>query len=69
MRGQYDQAMTEVQRITDALRELVAEDAVGPWLETPNKAFDGANPLELIERGETDRTWQVIFTLRSGGVA
>ncbi len=61
--------MTEIQRITSALAEIVAADAVGPWLENPNEAFGGAKPLKLIERGETDRIWQMIYTLRSAGVS
>jgi hypothetical protein len=39
----------------DALGDIMAGDTIGPWLQTPNDAFDGAKPLELIERGETDR--------------
>jgi len=39
---------------------------VGKWLETPNDAFGGLKPLEVIERGEIDRIWQMVHTLRSG---
>lgn len=59
----------EVKRIIDALGEIVVADAIGPWLETPNEALGGAKPLEIIERGEGDRIWQMIYTLRSGGVS
>lgn len=37
-----------------------------PWLTAPNDAFDGLKPLEVIERGESDRIWQMIFLMRSG---
>jgi hypothetical protein len=33
---------------------------------TPNDAFDGLKPLEVIECGEVDRIWQMIIILRSG---
>jgi DNA-binding transcriptional regulator YiaG len=62
----FRRRLTEVERITNALSEIVQEDAVGPWLQTPNKAFDNAKPMELIERGEIDRIWQMIHSLRSG---
>jgi hypothetical protein len=32
----------------------------------PNEAFGGLKPLEVIERGEIDRIWQMIHLLRSG---
>ena len=46
--------------------EVIRNDAIGPWLEQPNEAFDGLKPLEVIERGEVDRLWAMIFYLRSG---
>jgi len=49
-----------------ALSEVIQSDAIGPWLEQPNNAFDGLKPIEVIERGEVDRIWQMIFYLRSG---
>ena len=55
-----------LRRIVDALSEVIRTDAVGPWLEQPNSAFDGLKPIEVIERGEVDRIWQMIFCLRSG---
>jgi len=39
---------------------------LGKWLETPNSAFGGLRPLEVIERGESDTIWQMIYFLRSG---
>jgi hypothetical protein len=41
-------------------------EAIGDWLETPNPAFERLKPLEVIERGEIDRVWQMIFLLESG---
>ena len=56
----------ELCRLVDALAEVIQPDAIGPWLEQPNSAFDRLKPLEVIERGEVDRIWQMIFHLRSG---
>lgn len=58
--------LKELKRVVDALSEVIQKDAVGPWLEQPNDAFDGLKPIEVIERGEIDRIWQMIFYLRSG---
>ena len=40
--------------------------AVVSWLKQANDAFDGLKPIEVIERGEIDRIWSMIFQLRSG---
>jgi transcriptional regulator with XRE-family HTH domain len=58
--------LTELQRLTDALTEVMQEKSVGGWLQTANAAFDGLKPLEVIERGESDRIWEMIYFLRSG---
>lgn len=58
--------LKELKRVVDALSEVIQKDAIGPWMEQPNDAFDGLKPIEVIERGEIDRIWQMIFYLRSG---
>lgn len=56
----------ELRRVVDGLAEVIQKDAIGPWLEQPNGAFGGLKPIEVIERGEVDRIWQMIYDLRSG---
>ncbi len=56
----------ETERFQARLAELVRPDAIPEWLDTPNDAFDGLKPLEVIERGEIDRLWNMIFYLESG---
>jgi hypothetical protein len=41
-------------------------ESIASWLETPNPAFDGLTPLEVIERGQIDRIWRMVFELESG---
>lgn len=55
----------ELRRVVDALGDVIQKDAIAPWLEKPNSAFDGLKPIEVIERGEVDRIWQMIYYLRS----
>jgi hypothetical protein len=47
--------LTELKRIFETLEKLVAKKTIGPWLKESNTAFDGSTPLQVIERGETDR--------------
>ena len=49
-----------------AQRRPVTPTRTTSWLDTPNDAFDGLKPLEVIERGEIDRLWNMIFYLESG---
>jgi DNA-binding XRE family transcriptional regulator len=56
----------EVQRLCDSLGEVVEASEISTWLQTPNTAFAGLKPIEVIERGEIDRLWEMVFRLRSG---
>jgi DNA-binding transcriptional regulator YiaG len=58
--------LIELLRLTNALSEVMKKESLGPWLQTPNDAFDGLKPLEVIDRGESDRLWSMIYFLRSG---
>ena len=58
--------LTEIKRLFAALERLVSPEAIGPWLKDPNPAFDGSTPLQVIERGETDRIWRMVYELESG---
>lgn len=61
--------MSEVQRLCDALKKVIDPRAIGPWMQEPNRAFGGLKPLEVIERGEIDRLWRMIYQLESGNPA
>jgi DNA-binding transcriptional regulator YiaG len=56
----------ETERFQDRLADVVPPQEIPEWLNTPNDAFDGLKPLEVIERGEIDRLWNMIFYLESG---
>lgn len=60
------QRLNEVDRLRDALGEIMKPDHIAAWLQTPNDAFGGLKPLEVIERGESDRIWRMIYYLESG---
>ncbi|MGZ4963533.1 MAG: hypothetical protein ACXWBP_02785 [Limisphaerales bacterium] len=58
--------LTELKRVFRALEKLVPAKTVGPWLKQTNEAFAGSTPLQVIERGELDRIWRMIYELESG---
>jgi transcriptional regulator with XRE-family HTH domain len=60
------QRIREIQRLQEALSRVMKPQFVGIWLETPNDAFGGLKPLEVIERGEVDRIWRMIYELEAG---
>lgn len=62
----FTRRFIEIKRLIDALAEIMKPESIGGWLKTPNPAFDGQKPLEVIERGEADRLWSMIYFIRSG---
>lgn len=64
--GPSRQRMMELTRLQRALTTVIEPSYVGEWLQTPNDAFEGLKPLEVIERGQIDRLWRMIYILESG---
>jgi transcriptional regulator with XRE-family HTH domain len=60
--------LIEFARMYQALSELVEPSAIGPWLEKSNLSLQGSTPLQVIERGESDRIWRIVWQLREGNV-
>lgn len=58
--------LVEMKRLLTALATVVRSTAIADWLDTPNPAFDGLKPIEVVERGQIDRLWRMIFQLESG---
>ena len=56
----------ETERFQAKLAEVVRSEEIPQWLDSPNDAFEGLKPLEVIERGEIDRLWNMIYYLESG---
>ena len=64
--GKLRRPYAEVARLYEALSEVVEPKAIGPWFVTPNEAFGGLKPMELIERGVIDRLWDMVYRLQTG---
>jgi hypothetical protein len=59
--------MVPEQQLRERLAALIGSpEQLAAWLKSPNKAFGGSQPLQVIERGEIDRTWRMIYFLESG---
>jgi len=61
-----EKALVEMDRLLEALARVMQPAQVGQWLKSPNPAFDGSTPLQVVERGESDRLWHMLFDLESG---
>ena len=61
-----EKALVEMDRLLEGLSRVMAPEQIGPWLKSPNTAFGGCTPLQLVERGETDRIWRMLYDLESG---
>ncbi len=59
-------AIVAVDRLLRALAEVVRKEAVAEWLEQPNEGFGNLKPLEVVERGESDRLWRMIYFVGAG---
>jgi hypothetical protein len=59
-------ALVEMDRLLDALTRIMPPAQVGSWLKSPNSAFDGSTPSQVVERGEMDRLWRMLYDLESG---
>jgi transcriptional regulator with XRE-family HTH domain len=56
----------EMRRLRDALAEGIRPEFIPRWLETPCEGLGGLKPVEVLERGETDRLWRTVFLIGSG---
>ena len=54
------------EAIWSVLARVMEPAQVGRWLKSPQPAFDGSTPLQVVERGEMDRIWHMLYDLGSG---
>jgi transcriptional regulator with XRE-family HTH domain len=58
--------MEEMKRLRDALADGIQAEFIARWLETPCEGLGGLKPVEILERGETDRLWRTVLLIGSG---
>lgn len=57
---------TELDRLREGLGGIMQPEGLGDWLRAPNEYFDGFSPMELLQRGEIDRIWRLIWRMEDG---
>ena len=55
-----------MDRLLESLARVMETEQVGRWMKSPNPAFDGSTPMQVIERGEMDRIWRMLYDVESG---
>lgn len=58
--------LNEVDRLLTALARIMEPGGIARWLQTPNRAFSGNTPAQVIENGESDRLWRMLYEIESG---
>jgi transcriptional regulator with XRE-family HTH domain len=58
--------LREIDRLRERLGRVMKPEFIPQWLESPNETFNGLKPIEVLERGEIDRIWSLLFQLESG---
>jgi RES domain-containing protein len=64
--AKQEKALVEMDRLLGGVARVMEPARVGRWLRQPNAAFDGSTPLQVIERGELDRIWRMLYDIESG---
>jgi replication-associated recombination protein RarA len=52
--------------IMEALAEIIKPEALDEWLDQPNLVFYMKVPREMIEAGEDQWIWDLIWQVRTG---
>jgi hypothetical protein len=45
---------------------VIKKTSIAEWPSIPNSVFDDLKPIEIIEPGESDRIWRMIYALEAG---
>jgi hypothetical protein len=58
--------INEFGRLVAELRSIIKPENLKTWWYQPVESFGGSTPLQVLERGETDRLWRMIWEIREG---
>jgi DNA-binding transcriptional regulator YiaG len=58
--------LAEADRLLEGLARIMEPGQIGAWLRKPNAAFEGSTPIQVVERGEVDRLWRMLYYIESG---
>jgi hypothetical protein len=55
-----------INLIKKELEGVIKKDYIETWLNTPNNAFDGKTPIQVILEGNEDKIQEMIYYIRTG---
>jgi hypothetical protein len=58
--------INEFGRLAAELHTIIKPEKLKTWWNQPVAKFGGSTPLQVLERGETDRIWRMIWEIREG---
>lgn len=58
--------INELGRLITELRTIIKPEKLKNWWNQPVANFGGSTPLQVLERGESDRIWRMIWEVREG---
>jgi hypothetical protein len=58
--------VVEMKRLHVVLAGWMRAEFIAHWLEMPCEGLGGLKPVEVLERGESDRLWRVALLIGSG---
>ncbi|HEX4202403.1 MAG TPA: hypothetical protein VHY59_12850 [Chthoniobacterales bacterium] len=58
--------INEFGRLVTELRTIIQPEKLKSWWNQPASNFGGSTPLQVLERGEADRLWRMIWEIREG---
>lgn len=53
-------------KVIEKLKDVIKADYIESWLETPNTAFNGQKPVDMINSGQEQQIFNMIEILNSG---
>ena len=58
--------INEFGRLVAELRSIIKSEKLNAWWKQSVENFGGSTPLQVLERGEIDRLWRMIWEIRDG---
>src|SRR5580692_2891734 len=58
--------INEFGRLVAELQSIIKPEKLKAWWKQSVENFGGSTPLQVLERGEIDRLWRMIWEIRDG---
>ena len=58
--------MKTTDELKERLKQIVREEFIDSWLDSPNPAFDNKTPRQMVIEQNTDQIEAMLYMLESG---